>query len=193
MIQIIILALVGAFIGYLTNVMAIKLLFRPIEPSTFFKIQGVIPKRHAEIAASIGEVVEKELLSIDEILDKIMEDVDKEEILNSIKTKIIEIIQREFRMYAMFAGVINPLLDDIFQKEGNKLLTKMSEKMKRKVVNSISIKEMVEDKIKSLDLLQLEDIIIKIAHNELRHIEYLGGVLGLIIGLVQGIIIYFMG
>ncbi len=192
MIQIAILALVGAFIGYLTNVLAIKLLFRPIKPSKFFGIQGVIPKRQSEIAISIGQVVEEELLSINEILDKITEDMDKKEILESIKLKIIKIISKEFRMYAMFSGVIDPIIDNIFEKEGDKLLTEMSEQMIHKVTSSISIREMVQEKIMNLDLLQMEQIILKIAKKELKHIEYLGGILGFMIGVVQGVIIHFI-
>ena len=37
---------------------------------------------------------------------------------------------------------------------------------------------MVEDKINSLDLAQLEDIIIMLSKRELRQIEVLGGVIG---------------
>ncbi len=47
LIKIGLLSIIGASIGYITNVIAIKLLFRPVEPMNVigFKIQGVIPKR----------------------------------------------------------------------------------------------------------------------------------------------------
>ena len=64
--------LIGAIIGWITNVLAIKLLFRPYEPIKLpllnYSIQGLIPKRKAEIAQSIGQVIEEELISIDDIL-----------------------------------------------------------------------------------------------------------------------------
>ena len=66
--KLIFLALVGALIGWLTNVIAIKLLFRPINPigikGTPFMIQGLIPKRKGEIAKSIGDVISEELVSM---------------------------------------------------------------------------------------------------------------------------------
>ena len=45
-IQILHTPLAGAFIGWLTNWIAIKLLFRPHNPIKFFgmKVQGIIPK-----------------------------------------------------------------------------------------------------------------------------------------------------
>ena len=39
----------------------------------FFKIQGLIPKRRAEISLNIADVVEKELISVDDIAEKIEE------------------------------------------------------------------------------------------------------------------------
>ncbi len=190
--KILILALIGALIGYVTNVLAIKLLFRPIKPVTFLNIQGVIPKRHHEIAVSIGEIVEEELLSMEEILDELLEKTDKKEILNTIKIKILNIIKAKFMMFSMSEGIIKSTLDDIFEKEGEKFLNEMTENMMHKVTNSISVKDMVTDKILKLDLIEMEEIIIKIAKNELKHIEMLGGVLGLFIGIIQGIIITFL-
>ncbi len=190
--KIVIMTLVGAFIGYLTNVLAIKLLFRPIKPSKVFKIQGVIPKRHSEIALSIGEIVEEELLSVNDIIDKLKKDTDKRKVISSIKTKILDLISRKFIMFAMFESAIENMIDEIFEEEGDRLLDEISERVARKVANSISIKNMVRNKIMDLDLEHLERIIIKISKNELKHIEFLGGVLGMIIGLVQGIVIFYI-
>ena len=81
--------LIGAVIGYITNDIAIRMLFRPHEAKYLFgrKIPftpGIIPKEKGRLAASIGttisanlmnqEVLEKHLLS-KEMKDKIMEAV----------------------------------------------------------------------------------------------------------------------
>lgn len=84
-------------IGWITNLLAIKMLFRPFKPVNVplvnFKIQGLIPKRKAEIAESIGETVETELLSIEEIVDELVRSNNKTEILSMFKNKIEEIIK----------------------------------------------------------------------------------------------------
>ncbi|MBI2451985.1 DUF445 family protein [Candidatus Pacearchaeota archaeon] len=49
----IILPLTGAIIGYVTNWVAIKMLFWPRKK--IFGIQGLVPKRKEEIAARIGK------------------------------------------------------------------------------------------------------------------------------------------
>ncbi|MDE6331649.1 MAG: DUF445 family protein, partial [Muribaculaceae bacterium] len=77
--------LVGAVIGYITNDIAIRMLFRPRTAKYIFGYKipftpGLIPKEKSRIASSIGnaisknlmnrEVLEKTLLS-DEMIDKI--------------------------------------------------------------------------------------------------------------------------
>ena len=82
---------VGAVIGYITNDIAIRMLFRPHEPKYILGIHipftpGIIPKEKSRIAASIGkavsenlmnrEVLEKSLLS-DEMLSKMGDAIDE--------------------------------------------------------------------------------------------------------------------
>ena len=54
------------------------------------------------------------------------------------------------------------------------------------------IQKIVEEKINELDLEKLEEIIIKVAKKELKHIEILGLVLGAVIGVLQGILVIFL-
>ena len=64
--------LLGAFIGYLTNKVAIKMLFRPLTAKYVFGIRvpmtpGVIPSKRADLAKNIGEMVGTHLLTSKEI------------------------------------------------------------------------------------------------------------------------------
>lgn len=63
---------VGAFIGYLTNRVAIRMLFRPLKqwrigPVRVPMTPGVIPSKRHELAVNIGEMVGEHLLTSDEI------------------------------------------------------------------------------------------------------------------------------
>lgn len=62
----------GAFIGYLTNKVAIKMLFRPLKAKYVYGVRvpmtpGVIPSKRGELAANIGEMVGTHLLTSREI------------------------------------------------------------------------------------------------------------------------------
>ena len=64
--------------GWLTNWLAIRMLFRPREPLRLlgWSLQGVIPRRHAQLAERIAETVEKSLLTQKD-LDKAMINLEK--------------------------------------------------------------------------------------------------------------------
>lgn len=63
---------VGAFIGYLTNKIAIKMLFRPLNPWKILGIRvpmtpGVIPSKRGELAENMGRMVADYLLTTEEL------------------------------------------------------------------------------------------------------------------------------
>ena len=60
--------LIGALIGYITNAIAIKMLFRPLREIRLFGIRlpftpGILPRERNKLADSIGRMVEKELIT----------------------------------------------------------------------------------------------------------------------------------
>lgn len=197
--KIIFLGAVGAIIGWITNVLAIKLIFRPIRPiripMTGFAIWGLIPKRREEIAHSIGLVVERELLSIEEIVDKVIKEEDKANIIKAIKLRVGLIIDEKLPgiIPSALKSMIREYVDNTVEKEAGGLIEDLSQNLVHRATSRIKLGNMVEDKINAFDLAKLEEIIISISKKELKHIEVLGGVLGLLIGLIQGVIVvYFM-
>jgi uncharacterized membrane protein YheB (UPF0754 family) len=69
----IIIPCISAFIGWITNLVAIKMLFHPRQPVRILglTIQGIFPKRQMQFAQKLGALVSNELLSFDEIEAKI--------------------------------------------------------------------------------------------------------------------------
>ncbi len=195
--QLMILAAIGGVIGWVTNYLAIKMLFRPFEPVAIpiinFQFQGLIPKRKTEIAKSIGETIEKELLSVDEIMNKLITSSNKGEIIALLKGKITEIVSEKLPSIipSTFKGMISKYVNDVIDKEGEQIIDDLIETSIKKASSSIEISKMVEDKVNEFDMAQMEGIIIRIAQKELKHIEVLGGILGFMIGIFQGIITLF--
>ncbi|MGL6107288.1 DUF445 domain-containing protein [Romboutsia sp.] len=193
MLKILILASIGGLIGYITNVVAIKLIFRPIEPIkipfTNKEIIGLIPKRRGEIANNIGEVIAKEFLTIDEILENAITEADKDELVEYINVKIKTIVNEKMAFVpSAIKSIVLGYISEALEEEIKKCINELEEDIIIKVNQRIDIQQMVEDKINELDLYYLEEIIIKIVKNELKHIEILGLVLGFLIGIVQGVI-----
>ena len=196
-IRILILAVIGGLIGYITNVIAIKLIFRPINPIKIpilnIEIIGMIPKRKTEIATNIAKVVEEQFISIDEITDNIITEQDKQHIIDYIKVRVKLILSEKMTLIpSTIRNLVQNYVSEIIEDEIREGIDELSEEMIIKTKNRINIKEIIEDKINELDLYELETIILQIVKNELRQIEVLGLILGFFIGIVQGIITIFI-
>ncbi len=195
MYEAIFLIAVGAVIGWLTNVLAIKMLFRPIRPFRIpllnITIQGLIPKRRYEISKSIGEVVEKELVSIHEIIDRLVTEENKQEVIEIIKEKLLKVI--DYKIPSIIPYSIKSKIIEYFEEQINRdamaILDSSIDGIVNTTVHKINIGQMVEAKIDELELENMENLIMSITSKELKYIELLGGVLGGIIGLIQSYVV----
>jgi uncharacterized membrane protein YheB (UPF0754 family) len=66
----------GAIIGYVTNAIAIKMLFRPLREIRVFGIRvpftpGILPRQRKRLAVSIGAMVERELLTAEVLRNRL--------------------------------------------------------------------------------------------------------------------------
>lgn len=195
--RILILASIGGLIGYVTNVVAIKLIFRPIVPYKIpilnIEIIGLIPKRKAEIAKNIGEIIQNEFVSMDEILSNVITEEDKDNVVQYMKAKVKLLINEKMSFVpSAIKNIIQGYIEDAIEEEVKHSIDDLSEDIIKKASSRINIQEMVENKVNDLDLYELEEIILKVSKTELKHIEQLGLVLGFAIGIIQGIITMFI-
>ncbi|WP_415334875.1 DUF445 family protein [Clostridium perfringens] len=90
-------ALIGAVIGYITNWLAIKMLFRPREAKYIFGMKlpftpGLIPKEKSRIANKVGETVGTHLLNSDSLSKALKDDKIKAKFNEVAKEKINQVI-----------------------------------------------------------------------------------------------------
>lgn len=90
---IIIRPLIGAFTGYITNLIAVKMMFRPLKPIKLgnFKLPftpGIIPKNQEKLATSIGNIISKDLLNEETLKETLLSDDFENKILNKVNSHI---------------------------------------------------------------------------------------------------------
>lgn len=195
--RILILAVIGGLIGYITNVIAIKLIFRPINPIKIpifnVEIIGMIPKRKLEIASNVAQVIEEQFFSFDDIIENVITEQDKQIIIDYIKVRIKLVLNEKLGLIpSSIRSLVQNYISEIIEDEIKSGVNELSEELIIKANNRINIKEIVENKINELDLYELETIILQIIKKELKQIEVLGLVLGFFIGIIQGIITIFI-
>ena len=186
----------GAAIGWLTNYVAIKLLFKPHRKIKIFglNIQGVIPKRRKEISRSIARAIEKELLSSED-LARVLSGLNWEE---EIERTVEEAVEHRFSSKMSSIPVIGLVSDNLknqikyyITKELLRQLERKKGSFAEKFKNNINIQELMISKIDQLDLKRFEGLLTDFISQELKHLEWLGGLMGFFIGVAQAFFMYF--
>ena len=195
------LPVIGAIIGWVTNYIAIKMLFRPYRPIRIvgLTIQGLLPRRRKEFAQSIARTVERDLLSTDDII-QFFEGVHWEEEVERAVEETLEARLKNKRIYRLLKTPILGLIGLEVIRQIKKALSraiinkvsKHKEGLVEKFQESIELKEVVSRKVEGFDMVKLESLLMDLISKELAYIEVVGAVLGFIIGLTQvGILILF--
>ena len=100
--------LVGAVIGYITNDIAIRMLFRPHQAKYFMGIHipftpGIIPKEKARIAGAIGKAVSENLMNR-EVLEKSLLSPEMLEKMNNAIDEFVATQSQNTETIVQFAG-----------------------------------------------------------------------------------------
>lgn len=199
LIKLVLIVGIGAGIGWITNYVAIKMLFRPYKEINFglFKIQGLLPKRKHQIGESIADVIQTELVSLQEIL-KSLDSSNLDEKLSLMVDKILEEklqseISKRFPMLAMFLS--HDMLEKIKEMIKESILDNKElilATFSSYVEENVDFKGIIVKNIDAFSLEKLEEVTYGLAEKEFKHIEVIGAILGALIGFVQFIIGMFM-
>ncbi|MEK6775930.1 MAG: DUF445 family protein [bacterium] len=185
---------IGAVIGWVTNYIAIKMLFRPYRPVRIlgFTFQGLLPKRRKEFALSIARTVERDLLTVEDIT-RFFEGVNWEEEVELAVAQTIEARKKSKSLSRILKtpilGLIgNEILRQVQKNLTHKIIAKIEEQKGRlieKFQNAIELKEVVSRKVDGFKIEKVESLLMDLISQELTYIEAVGAVLGFIIGLAQ--------
>ena len=171
----------GAIIAYSTNVIAIRMLFRPLYEKRVFGIRvpftpGVLPRQRDKLAVSIGSMVERELITA-EVLRKRLADFD----INGLSKIVTRFLRRDdirkelehkgrlifkgillkfnsFQRSFVSAGQYEQTLDEKMPEIINDLINSVEqlfqdEKVKKKLLSAVD--GQVENILTSIDIKKL--------------------------------------
>ena len=190
-----IIPLISAFIGWVTNWVAIKMLFHPREPKKIIGItfHGIFPKRQQQFAEKLGKLVSAEFLSFDDIEEKISNPENLKKIMPMIENHIDDFLRNrlttEMPVISMFIGdkTITKLKES-FMKEIELLFPQVMKQYAANLKHELDLEQIVIKKVAGFSSDKLEEVLYQIMSKEFRFVEIIGAVIGFIIGLVQVII-----
>jgi uncharacterized membrane protein YheB (UPF0754 family) len=182
---------ITAGIGWLTNWLAIQMLFHPRKSIRVlvWQWQGLIPRRQKQLAQESAEIIEREILQQHMILHEIKKIEIGPYLEETAKTIVWERIGPQLRAIPLLGGFINDgtlaKFEVIAAASMKEEASPLIEKVAAQFEDSVNLKQMIEDNIAAFDLDRLEAIVNQVASREFRTIERLGAALGFIIGCLQ--------
>lgn len=188
--------IIGAAIGWVTNYVAVKMLFHPKEPLNLglVSVQGVFPKRQQAFAQRLGELVSEQLVSTNDLVTILKQVSDSDRISKVIDAHIEDAITKKLpQAIPMLAMVLNPQLvqtvKGVILKDLDGLISEILSEVSGHVQDVLDVKKLVEQKVAAFSSDRLEEVVFAIMSKELRFIEKVGGVLGFLIGVVQVLLV----
>lgn len=186
---------ISAFIGWVTNWVAIKMLFHPREPKKILGItfHGIFPKRQQQFAEKLGKLVSAEFLSFNDIEQKISNPDNLKKVMPMIETHIDDFLRirlkEQMPMISMFIGdkTINNL-KEVFMLEIEGLFPKVMKQYAGNLKSELDLEQIVTAKVAAFSSDKLEEVLYQIMSKEFRFVEVIGAVIGFIIGALQVLI-----
>lgn len=181
------LPLLTALIGWVTNWTAIRMLFRPRKPLKLFPgftLQGLIPRRQPELADRIAAIVEAELIN-QHVIGQELGRIDLDHYVEMFGQRLVR-----DRLASRIGGI--PLLASLLPRLERFAVDTLKEELpalryqiSSQLESHLQIRDMVSRRIAEFDVDRLEALVMATAKREFRAIELTGAILGFIIGLVQ--------
>lgn len=184
--------IIAALIGYTTKLVAIRMMFRPLEfigVKPFFGWQGIVPRRAARMAGIAVDTMTEQLIKPSEIMARLDPGRIAQELEVPMRAAVAEIVREVAGHYQ--AGLWESLPERVrllvihrVQAETPKMIAGVMEAIKLDVDNVFDLKDMVVTSLVK-DKALLNRIFQEAGRKEFQFIARSGIVFGGLIGVIQ--------
>lgn len=183
---------ISGIIGYVTKVVAIKMMFYPIEfwgIKPFFGWQGIVPRKSIKMATIAVDLMTERLIKPEEIFSRL----DPKRIAAEIETPLMasseDIVREVMSQYqpGLWEGMPMFMRDAIIRRvrgEAPKIVATIMSEIQEDVTRYFDIRHMVISNLQK-DKALLNEVFQRVGKAELRFFCIAGFYFGFIIGLVQ--------
>ncbi len=187
------LPFIAALVGWFTNFIAVKMLFHPKEPVNVFGVytlQGIFPKNQKKVAENIGRMVAEELLSSEDLKEKLNNPENILSIKELVEAKIDYYLNVTFpKNYPITAALVGDKrrtkFKDTVMEEVDESVPAMINNYMANIEERFNVEQIIREKVNHLSPERLEELIMMLLKKEFKFIEYIGAVIGFIIGWIQ--------
>lgn len=192
------LPVAGLFIGFITNWLAIKMIFRPVKEYKIFKfrIQGIFFKRQKEVSQEYAKIVTEKILTTENFFDFIMRGPDTRKISQIIYKHIGSMIDKTAESYKKLLNALGG--DARLQIVKNIAVYRFKEELPPEIpeiyhyaTKSLDLRNEIQQKMSVLSPKEFEGFLHPVFEEDEYKLIIVGAVLGGIAGLLQYFIFFY--
>lgn len=191
---------VCAAIGYVTNVLAVKMIYRPYERVEVLGVgfQGVLPKHQEHFAKMLAGIIVRDFLSISDLVEELRKPEAIADLRKAARELGLEVV-RDLRSalppdrQALVSDATVGALVDRVAEAIEASLPDWIEDLKRRADGAVDLEAIVAEKLVAIGPRGLESIIYEVSRREMTWIELYGGVFGALLGVLQWGVLLLLG
>ena len=182
----------GFLVGWATNYIALKVIFRPLEPQKFlcWTLQGIFIKRQKEVSAIFSRVVITEILHVKGIWEAIFTGPLSNNFFAMLRAHTLVFTEKmiaeikPIAIASLGAEQFACMKEDIAQKVIDKLPS-IIDRSYAYTQEALDMENSVREKMQQLTPLEFEGVLHPAFEEDEIELIALGGVLGAIVGFIQ--------
>jgi uncharacterized membrane protein YheB (UPF0754 family) len=192
-----ILPIFGVIVGYFTNYLALKLIFRPLKPIRIggLHIQGLFIKRQNEVSKEYSSIVASKIISIENIFEYIIRGPGREKLTGIVQQRIENTIEET-------AGITKPMIEiatgsKMFEYIRNIASFRFMQELPMNIrhvfgyaENALDLKKVLREKMTGLTPVEFEAFLRPVFQEDEVTLILIGALLGGIAGLLQYFILF---
>ncbi|WP_116200401.1 DUF445 domain-containing protein [Amycolatopsis circi] len=193
----IVLPLFGLAIGWLTDWLALKMIFLPREPKRFFGFyswQGVFQKRRDEVAADYGDMIAREIITVPNLLEAVLRGPKADRLFSLISREVQKTIDAQASVVKPFVAIA--VGTKRFQEMKQVAAAKAAERVpdtirhaEKYAINALDVRNTIVDRMRRLSPLEFEQLLRPAFRQDEWKLIAVGAVIGGLVGELQALLL----
>ncbi|TGK07129.1 DUF445 domain-containing protein [Leptospira semungkisensis] len=189
--------LMGIFVGYITNWLAILMIFSPLEVKNFilFKYQGLFLKRQVDVSREFASVISSRVLNPENLIRIIFKEKGGDLIISELLSKTKELLDQKLKSKIPYASLLlgSQKLDEMKEKICDSILElvpEAAERMKSYIEGRLEIEKLVFENLSVLPPVEFEQLLHSVFKEDEATLISLGAFLGGLAGCAQAYLVF---
>ncbi len=189
----VVLPLFGLGIGWLTDWLALKMIFLPREPRRFLGLhtwQGIFQKRRDQVAADYGDMIAREIITIPNLLEAVLRGPKSDRLFAMITREVQKTIDAQASVVKPFVAIAvgTKKFQEMKQTAAAKAAERVPETIRHAenyAINALDVRNTIVDRMRRLSALEFEQLLRPAFRQDEWKLIAVGAVIGGLVGELQ--------